>query len=67
MLIPVVESSLVSVSVLGQTMIVIDTIEMAIELLDRRSAIYSSRYIYDYGIIIIMLTVLAGQVFLCSI
>jgi hypothetical protein len=67
MLIPVVESSLVSVSVLGQTMIVIDTLEMAIELLDRRSAIYSSRYIYDYGIIIIMLTVLAGQVFLCSI
>jgi hypothetical protein len=66
--IPSLESSLVSFSVLGQTMIVVDTLEKAVELFEQRSGIYSSRYVCgsDNGIILIMLTV-SGQVFLCWI
>jgi hypothetical protein len=51
-LIPSLGSPLVSFTVLGQTMIVVDTLEKAVELLEGRSGIYSSRYIRDYGIII---------------
>jgi hypothetical protein len=32
-------------------MIVVDTLEKAVELFEGRSGIYSSRYICDYGII----------------
>jgi hypothetical protein len=65
-LIPSLESPLVSFSVLGGTMIVVDTLEVAVELFERRSAVYSSRYICEHGIITIMLTVL-GLVFQCWI
>jgi hypothetical protein len=60
------ESSLVSFSVLGQTMIVIDTLEDAVELFEGRSGIYSSRYACGHAIIITVLTV-SGQAFLCWI
>jgi hypothetical protein len=65
-LIPSLESPLVSFSVLGQTTIVIDTLEKAVELFERRSVVYSSRYISDHGILIMTLTV-SGQVSLCWI
>jgi hypothetical protein len=55
MLIPSLETSLVSFSVLGQTMMVVDTIEMAVELFERRSGLYSSRYSHDYRIIVMAL------------
>jgi hypothetical protein len=62
---PSLESSIVSFSALGETMIVVDTIEMAVELFERRSGIYSSRYSFDYGIVIMTLTVVSDQGFLC--